>query len=61
MSGYWEAPDDYAQPIENGHGSAHSVSSEVTRELPEHAVRRIAEEVTGKSFPLPIRTIGFLR
>ena len=63
MGGYWEAPDDYATPVDSGHGSAHSVSSDRLDETGEdraEKVRRVAEEVTRKKMPRPApRRIGF--
>lgn len=60
MSGYWQAPDDYAESWSQGSGSAHAVSGDQARELPEDAVRRVAEEVTHKTFTVPKRPMGFL-
>lgn len=62
MSGYWNAPDDYAMPeYIGGNGSAHSVSNGDEEYDAAEQVRLIAEEVTGKKMPRPIKPkIGFL-
>ena len=64
MSGFWEAPDDYAESVDSGHGSAHSVSSDHGKTKGEkraEAVRRVAEEVGRKPIPRPSpRRMGFL-
>lgn len=61
MSGYWEIPNDYQSDNGTFNGSAHSVSS-IPLEIDRAAeVRKIAEEVSGKIFPIPeSRRIGFL-
>ena len=59
MSGYWNAPDDYAEEVRGDHGSAHSVSSGRPEYDAAAEVRRIAEEVTGKVFVVAKRRIGF--
>lgn len=43
-----------------GFGSHHSLSSEEPETDPAEEVRKVAEEVTGKSFAKPKRTIGFI-
>jgi hypothetical protein len=58
MSGFWMIPDDYEYPQATFSGSAHSVSSD-KEDDPAASVRKIAEEVTGKEFPAPTKSIGF--
>ena len=41
-------------------GSGHSVSADEPDDDPAQQVRKIAEEVTGKSFERPTRRMGFL-
>lgn len=60
MSGYWFAPDDYAMDPPIVFGAGHSVSSDGPAEDPADSVRRVAEEVTGKEFPIAPRRIGFI-
>lgn len=60
MSGFWEAPNDYAYDNGTFNGSAHSVSSETAPSDPAEAVRKVVEEVTGKPLPVkPAVRIGF--
>jgi hypothetical protein len=59
MSGYWEVPNDYAYPVDIGHGSAHSVSSEQPPRDRVEELRRVVEEVTRKEIKREIRRIGF--
>ncbi|MFA5606828.1 MAG: hypothetical protein WDA07_06525 [Leucobacter sp.] len=41
-------------------GTAYAISADAPEEAPEEQVRKVAEEVTGKSLQPPKRTIGFL-
>lgn len=51
---YWDST-----PYPGSIGSAHSVSGDVDAESRADQVRRIAEEVSGKSFPRPVKRVGF--
>ena len=51
--------DEYSYPLEMM-GTAHSVSADEPPDDPAEQVRKIAEEVTGKSFERPTRRMGFL-
>lgn len=51
--------DEYSYPLEMM-GTAHAVSSDEDDDDPAEQVRRIAEEVTGKTFDTHKRRIGFL-
>ena len=50
--GYWYPPDDHQYTEPTSMGSASSVSSDKPEEKRAKAVRRVAEEVTGKKFPV---------
>lgn len=62
MSGLWLPPDDWAEPLYlPGNGSAHSINSDVPEIDVAEQVRLIAEEVTGKQMPRPVKhKMGFL-
>ena len=60
MSGYWYAPDDHAAEPQLTHGSAHSVSAEPPVLDRAEEVRRVAEEVSRKPMPRPVKRVGFL-
>lgn len=63
MARYVKAPRAMVEWWENHHGamgSAHSVSGEVEPEDRAEQVRRVAEEVTGKTMPRPpTKRVGF--
>lgn len=51
--------DEYSYPLHMA-GTAHSVSGDEPEDDPAEQVRKIAEEVTGKTFDRPKRRMGFL-
>lgn len=54
MSGYWEAPDDYAEVQNTFSGSAHGVNT-------DRPNKDLAEEVARRPMPRPApRRMGFL-
>lgn len=59
MSGYVFVPDDLAYEVPITHGSAHSVSGDEPERDPAEQVRRVAEEVTRRPMPRPVRKFGF--
>ena len=60
VSGYWYAPDDHAADPQTTHGSAHSVSGDGPLRDRAEEVRRVAEEVSRKTMPRPVKRFGFL-
>jgi hypothetical protein len=59
VSGYVFVPDDLAYEPPITHGSAHSVSGDGPDRDRVEEVRRVAEEVSRKSVPRPVRKVGF--
>jgi len=59
MSGFWYPPDDQAPDPQIFSGSAHSVSGEKPEDSPAERVRKVAEEVSRKPMPRPVRRMGF--
>lgn len=60
MSGYWEAPDDYALDYGTWTGSAHSVSGDKTEKDIVEQLRDAVEDTTGKPVQRQERRMGFL-